>query len=104
LYVFESRGRRSHYVVDRALQEVVAPPFTRRMAEVIRQGPMSRDVSDAALTEFVTRALLTHVANYWAFDRAVEGQPHGSARLPHWTRALIRHEVDSRTSPEPNAH
>jgi hypothetical protein len=102
-YVFESPGRPSHYVVDRELQALVNPTFTHRMAAVIGQNATISDVSDAALAEFVTRALLTHVANYWAFDRAVEGQPHGSARLPHWTRALVRHKVDSRTNLEPNA-
>src|SRR5437899_263443 len=64
------------------------------MVKGIRRTSEIPGVANRALREFVSRALLTHVANYWAFDYAVEGQPHGSARLPHATRALIRKKTD----------
>jgi len=100
-YVFETKDRKSHYVRSPGLQGLVHNSFTRDMTTAIRNGTAAKDVSDDALTEFVTRVLLTHIANYWAFDRAVEDHPHGSARLPHVTRVAIRQKVDA---PNPEKH
>ena len=98
-YSFSTTSRKSHYVGDRALQTLIPSSFVTAMVRVIRESASVDKVADAALNEFVSRALLTHVANYWAFDYAVEGQPHGSARLPHVTRAVIRKKVDA-TDPD----
>jgi len=92
-YVFSTSVRQSHYITDRALQDLIKKEFIDDI--LIRLGPtLNRPLASSALREFISRALLTHVANYWTFDFAVEDQPHGSARLPHVTRSLIRRKTD----------
>jgi hypothetical protein len=96
-YAFSTNNRASHYVQVAELQSVVPQRFIDRMLVSIRGSADYSRVANEALTEFVTRSLLTHVVNYWTFDSALEAQPHASARLPHVTRANIRRHVDGET-------
>ncbi len=96
-YSFRTSKRPEHYVTNPSLQELVPQNCLTRMVQAIQRSGSYERVASRALNELVSRGLVTHIVNYWAFDDAVKDQVNGGSRLPYVTRAHLRKTVDHRS-------
>jgi hypothetical protein len=88
-------SREPDYLCDRSLQDNIPPSFIEKLKTFLRRAAPSsvqdilQPATDAAVTEFISRNILTHVTNGLRYEWTLTKR-HGEPRiyLPHITRGL----------------
>lgn len=88
------------FLTDRELQSKVPPKVISRLAEFISKD-IRRDACPEAISEFITRSLLSHVVVLRWREYQAESSPEGFINVvPHCTRAAIIQADLERSFPE----
>lgn len=82
----------THYVPRHAgLHEHVPGAVAGHLAKIVRPYVGVQVATDEAILEFVTSVSVTHIANFWTYDKSCAPLTKSNGvRLPHVTRAVIR--------------